>query len=161
VPIADGSVAVLKRKGDNSIKTAEDIVGKVVGTQLGSSQLIKLQAFDTTLKKEKGAGTKEIKEYVAYPEAYQDLANGRLDAVVNTKANLSSIMKKQPDAFEVTDTFGEKLWLSWAVRKEDKELLDFLNAKILELKANGKLAEMQTKWFGFTMDTPESDFLPK
>jgi polar amino acid transport system substrate-binding protein len=161
VPIADGTVAVLKRKGDNSIKTPEDIVGKVVGSQLGSAQLMALKTYDETLKKEKGAGAKEIKEYVAYPEAYQDLANGRLDAVVNTMANLSSIIKKQPDTFELTTTFGEKSWMAWAVRKEDKELLDFINAKILEMKASGKLAELQTKWFGFTMDTPESDYLPK
>jgi polar amino acid transport system substrate-binding protein len=52
VPIADGTVAVLKRKGDNSIKTPEDIVGKVVGSQLGSAQLMALKTYDETLKKE-------------------------------------------------------------------------------------------------------------
>jgi polar amino acid transport system substrate-binding protein len=163
VPIADGTVAVLKRKGDDSIKKPEDIAGKVVGTQLGSGQLKALKAYDETLKKDKGKGTKEIKEYVAYPEAYQDLANGRVDAVVNTMANLSSIMKKQPDAFEMIDTFGEKMWISWVARKEDRELLAFINEKILEMKKSGKLAELQKKWFGYTMETPEkeSEYLPQ
>ncbi|AJY77481.1 hypothetical protein VN24_03830 [Paenibacillus beijingensis] len=161
VPIADGTVAVLKRKGDDSIKSPEDIAGKIVGTQLGSGQLKALKEYDETLKKDKGKGTKEIKEYVAYPEAYQDLANGRVDAVVNTKANLASILKKQPDTFEMVDTFGNKMWISWVVRKEDKELLDFINEKILEMKSSGKLAELQTKWFGYTMETPESDYLPQ
>jgi polar amino acid transport system substrate-binding protein len=105
--------------------------------------------------------TKEIKEYAAFPEAYQDLANGRVDAVVNTNANLSSILKKQPDTFEMVGTFGAKQWISWVVRKDDKELMDYLNSKILEMKASGKLAELQKKWFGYTMETPETDYLPK
>lgn len=160
VPIGDGTLAVLKRKGDTSIQTPEDIVGKVVGSQLGSGQLKGLQAFNEELKV-KGEGVKEIKEYVGYPEAYQELANGRVDAVVNTKANLSTILKKSPDAFELVGTFGEPMWLSWAVRKGDTELLEFLNQEILKLRDSGQLEEMQMKWFGFKMDIPESGYLPK
>ena len=160
VPIADGTLAVLKRKGDSSIQKPEDIAGRVVGTQLGSGQLKGLQAYDEELKS-KGEGVKEIKEYVGYPEAYQELATGRIDAVINTKANLSTILKKNPDTYEMVDTFGEPMWLSWAVRKDDKELLEYLNSKILELRDNGQLEEMQMKWFGFTMDIPDSGYLPE
>ncbi|MEH7342412.1 transporter substrate-binding domain-containing protein [Bacillus sp. JJ1532] len=160
VPIADGTLAVLKRKGDSSIQKPEDIAGRVVGTQLGSGQLKGLQAYNEELKS-KGEGVKEIKEYVGYPEAYQELATGRIDAVINTKANLSTILKKNPDTYEMVDTFGEPMWLSWAVRKGDKELLEYLNSKILELRDNGQLEEMQMKWFGFTMEIPDSGYLPE
>ncbi|MFL6562094.1 MAG: transporter substrate-binding domain-containing protein, partial [Bacillus sp. (in: firmicutes)] len=123
VPIADATMAVLKRKGDSSIQKPEDIAGKVVGSQLGSAMLTSLQTFDKDLKA-KGDGTKEIKEYVAFPEAYQELATGRIDAVINTKANLAGVLKKNPDKYEIVGTFGEPMWIAWAVRKGDKELLD-------------------------------------
>jgi polar amino acid transport system substrate-binding protein len=153
VPIADGTVGILKRKGDNSIKTPADIKGKVVGTLQGSAYPKAVKDFEK--------GTKEIKEYAGFPEAYQDLANGRVDVVVNTNANLSAIVKKQPDTYELVGTFGDKKWISWVTRTQDKELLDYLNSKILEMKASGKLAELQKKWFGYTMETPEKDYLPK
>jgi polar amino acid transport system substrate-binding protein len=161
VPIADGTVAILKRKGDESIKGPEDIIGKVVGSQLSSGQMQTLKEFHEELKSTKGEGAKEIKEYVSYPEAYQDLATGRIDAVANSMANLSTVIKKQPDTFEIVGTFGAPMWFSWVVRKGDEELLDYLNKKILELRDNGQLSEMQKKWFGFTMETPDSGFLPK
>ncbi|WP_198025722.1 transporter substrate-binding domain-containing protein [Bacillus sp. J37] len=160
VPIADGTMAVLKRKGDSSIKVPDDIVGKVVGTQLGSGQLTALQAYNKELE-ESGGGVKEIKEYVGFPEAYQELATGRIDAVVNTKANLSGILKQSPATFEMVDTFGDPMWISWAVRKGDQDLLDYLNEQILELRDSGELAKMQEEWFGFTMDTPDSGYLPE
>jgi polar amino acid transport system substrate-binding protein len=161
VPIADGTVAILKRKGDDSIKSPEDIIGKIVGSQLSSGQMQSLNNYNDELKSTKGEGVKEIKEYVSYPEAYQDLATGRIDAVANSMANLSTVIKKQPDTFEIVDTFGEPMWFSWVVRKGDDELLDYLNERILELRDSGKLGEMQKKWFGFTMETPDSGFLPK
>jgi polar amino acid transport system substrate-binding protein len=160
VPIADGTMAVLKRKGDTSIENPEDIVGKVVGTQLGSGQLQSLQKYDEELKAN-GDGVKEIKEYVGFPEAYQELATGRVDAVVNTKANLSGILKQNPDAFELVDTFGDPVWISWAVRKGDQDLLEYLNEQILALGDSGQLAEMQKEWFGFTMEIPDSGYLPE
>ncbi|UGB33166.1 transporter substrate-binding domain-containing protein [Metabacillus sp. B2-18] len=160
IPIADGTMAVLKRKDDSSIKNPEDIAGKVVGTQLGSGQLQSLEKYNEELTAN-GGGVKEIKEYVGFPEAYQELATGRIDAVINTKANLSGILKQNPDTFEIVDTFGDPVWISWAVRKGDQDLLDYLNKQILELRNLGELAKMQEEWFGFTMDTPDSGYLPK
>jgi polar amino acid transport system substrate-binding protein len=161
VPVGDGTLAILKRKGDDSIQKPEDLIGKVIASQLGSGQLKGLKSYNEKLIAEYGKGAKEIKEYVGYPEAYQELETKRIDAVINTKANLSSILKKKPDTFELVDTFGEQMWLSWGVRKGDDELLQFINEKMLELRDSGKLAELQMKWFGFTMDIPDSGYLPK
>ena len=46
------------------------------------------------------------------------------------------------------------------VRPEDKDLREFINAKIGELKDSGKLKELQLKWFGFEMKTPDQGYLP-
>jgi polar amino acid transport system substrate-binding protein len=83
VPIAEATLAIAVRKDDNSIQKPEDIVGKVVGTQQASAPLGGLKVFNEQLVKTKGAGVKEIKEYIGFPELYVDLANGRVDAVAN------------------------------------------------------------------------------
>lgn len=162
VPIADGTLALLTRKDDNSIQNPEDIVGKTVGSQLSSGQMVGLEKYNDELIEKYGEGVKEIKEYIEYPEAYQELATGRIDAVANSKANLSVVMQEYPDTFEMTETFGEPMWFSWVVRKgsENETLLEYINNKIIELRDDGTLAELQEKWFGFTMDIPDRDFLP-
>lgn len=160
VPIADGTVAILKRKGDDSIKTIEDISGKVVGTQLASGPESALKAYDEELKAQGKEGVKDVKLYQAFPEAYMELASGRVDAVAQALPNLATLIKKQPDTYEVVGVLEEKIWISWVVRQGDEDLLKFLNEEIIKLKDSGKLAELQMKWFGFTMDTPTADFLP-
>ena len=50
VPIADATVALVKRAGDSSISKLEDISGKVVGSQAGSGQLKALMGYDQQLK---------------------------------------------------------------------------------------------------------------
>ena len=58
LPIADATMALVKRKGDASIKAPEDIAGHVVGSQAGSAQLQALQAFANGLKSA-GKGSRE------------------------------------------------------------------------------------------------------
>jgi polar amino acid transport system substrate-binding protein len=43
-----------------------------------------------------------------------------------------------------------------AFRKEDGALRDFVNAQLAQLKSDGTLAKLQEKWFGATMETPNS-----
>lgn len=50
VPIAESTVALLKRESDTSIASLDDLSGKVVGSQAGSGQLQILQSFNEQLK---------------------------------------------------------------------------------------------------------------
>ena len=162
LPIADATMAVIKRKGDDSIATAEDIAGKVVGSQAGSAQLQALEALAAELE---GAGTpvSDIRTYVDFGEAYADLAAGRLAAVVNSLPNQLEAARQRPDAFEVVlPTFGPKKYFAWAGRKdEDSASLNaFMDEQIRALNESGTLAELQRKWFGDVMELP-SDQLPE
>ena len=76
VPIADATAALMKRADDKSIVKPEDIAGKTVGGQKGTSQLEQLKAFAAKLPK-----PVEVKEYVDNNQSYADLAAGRIDAV--------------------------------------------------------------------------------
>jgi polar amino acid transport system substrate-binding protein len=146
-PIADATHYYVKRKGDASISSVKDLSGKTVGVQAGSALLARLPELDTTLKKDGGALGK-IVEYTSYPEAYQDLALGRTDYVVNTVINLKTLVAEKPGAFELGQAVSGKSFPAWAIAKGNTELQAFLNEFIAKEKASGRFAELQKKWFG-------------
>lgn len=162
LPVADATMAILKRKDDASITKPEDIAGKTVGSQTGSAQLQALEAFAAELNG-KGTPISGTKTYVDFSEAYADLGAGRLDAVVNSLPNLLEAARQRPDVFEVVlPTFGPKTYFSWAGRKDDDSaaLNTLIDAELRKLSESGKLAELQKKWFGATMELP-TDKLPE
>jgi polar amino acid transport system substrate-binding protein len=161
-PIADATLAILKRKGDESIKKPEDIIGKPVGSQSGSAQLQGLEAYNEELKAQNGEGASDIKSYVDFNEAYADLAAGRISAVFNSLPNLLYVAKTRPDIFEVVpDAIGPKKYFSWAGRNDadSASLNKFFDDEIAKLNKSGEMAELQKKWFGFEMPVP-ADRLP-
>ena len=50
--------------------------------------------------------------------------------------------------FEVGQAVSGKSFPAWAVAKDNKALLAFLNDFIAKEKASGRFAELQKKWFG-------------
>ncbi|MGO7592229.1 transporter substrate-binding domain-containing protein [Rhizobium leguminosarum] len=158
VPIADATMAVLKRKGDAEIAKPEDIAGKPVGSQAGSAQLAALEALATELKAA-GKGDVTVSTYTDFSEAYADLAAGRIHAVVNSLPNLLEAARQRPDIFEVVlPTFGPKTYFSWAGRNDadSASLNALIDAELLKLNKSGKLAKLQKKWFGAPMELPEA-----
>ena len=146
-PIADATHYYVKRKDDKSISSIKDLKGKTVGIQAGSALLARLPELNTMLEKE-GGKLGKIVEYTSYPEAYQDLALGRVDYVVNTIINLKTLVAEKPAVFELGQAVSGKSFPAWAVAKDNKELVAFLNEFIAKEKANGRFAELQKKWFG-------------
>lgn len=152
-PIADASVALLKRAGDNSIMKPADVAGKIVGGGKASAQLAQLVAFVNTLP-----GKTEVREYPGNNEAYADLAAGRIVAVGNSIANIAYVAQQRPDTFAVVKPpFGAKSYFGYIGRKDadSASLMDAVDAAILKMKKDGRLAALQKKWFGDTFDTPE------
>lgn len=158
VPIAEGTTWTMKRAGDDSIKTVEDLAGKVVGTQLSSAGEAASQEFEATLG---GDGYKELKLFTSYPETYLALANGEIDVVVQSLPNLAVVVKEQPGVFEMLGPIGSLSYMGWVTRPEDTDLRDYLSSQIIEMRDNGKLYEFQDKWFGFKMDIPDEGYLPE
>jgi polar amino acid transport system substrate-binding protein len=152
VPIADATAALMKRADDKSIMKPEDIAGKTVGGQKGTSQVAQLKEFAAKLPK-----PVEVKEYVDNNQAAADLAAGRIDATVNSLPNLAYAAQQRSDAFAVvTPPFGQPTYFSWVARLDDKTLVDALNAAILAVEADGTMAKIQKTWFGQTMDLPKT-----
>ncbi|ALP67191.1 MULTISPECIES: transporter substrate-binding domain-containing protein [Paraburkholderia] len=157
LPVADATTGVLLRNGDTSIKSPDDLNGKIVGSQTGSAQLQALQALDKKLKDAGGPGIKQIKQYVAFDEAYADLAVGRLDAVAQSVANLGPLMKSRPGVFALLpQTIGPKSYFAWVARKDSDSaaLVKLFSDGIARANRDGTMKKLQEKWFGSTMDVP-------
>jgi polar amino acid transport system substrate-binding protein len=144
-------------KAGSSINSATDLNGKTVGAQAGSAMLAELQAFDAELKAKGGAGIQKIVEYPSYPEAYQDLALGRTDAVVNTEINLRSLIEERKGVFTLGQAIAKPVYIAWALKKGNVETVKLLDDALLAMRSSGKLYELQQKWFGTSFkDMPAS-----
>ncbi|MCK0207710.1 transporter substrate-binding domain-containing protein [Starkeya koreensis] len=146
-PIADATHYYVTRKDDTSIKEIKDLSGKKVGVQTGSAQLEKLPELQAMLDKT-GGKLGEVTQYGSYPEAYQDLALGRIDYVINTIINLRSLVKDKPDVFALGQPVSGRTVPAWAIKKGNDGLVELMNAFLAEQKKNGNLAKLQEKWFG-------------
>ena len=73
--------------------------------------------------------------------------------------NIAFVAKQRPDTFEVVlPTFGAKSYFGFIGRKDADYagLDDALQAAMLKIKGDGRMAKIQQKWFGTTFDTPDS-----
>lgn len=153
-PIADATDALLKRPNEADIAKPADIAGKVVGAGKASSQLAQLQDYAKTLP-----APVTIREYVGNSDAYADLAAGRIAAVANSLTNIAYVAKQRPDTFAVVEpAFGPKSYFGYIIPKgtDSATLADALSAEIVKMKADGRLAALQKKWFGAAFATPDS-----
>jgi polar amino acid transport system substrate-binding protein len=155
-PIADATMAILKRTGEDDISSPEDIAGKVAAAQSGSAQLDALEALAAELE-EAGTPVEDIRTYTGVDEAYAELGTGRVDVVINSLPNLLEAERTRPEVFEVVGTFGDPVYFSWAGRdnEESASLNAFMDEQIQRLNEDGTLAELQEKWFGSPMDLPD------
>lgn len=151
-PIAEATVALLKKAGDKSVTKPEDIAGKAVGSGKATSQLAQLQKYAATLPT-----PATVKEYVSFNEAYADLATGRIVAVANSLPNIAFTAQQKKGVFEVVlPTFGEKSYFGFPERKDADYagLNDAVAGAMAKIKADGRMAKLQEKWFGVVFDTP-------
>jgi len=98
----------------------------------------------------------EIVRYGSFDEAYLDLANGRIVAVLGDASALEEGVINQAggEGYEfvgpsLTDPkwFGDGFGI--AVRKQDKDLTKKLDAAILAVRASGEYKAIQDKYFNY------------
>ena len=131
---------------DSDLTSAEPaaLAGKTVGAQASTTQSIYADDFYAK------AGA-DVKQYPTQDEAVADLSNGRLDAVVADKFVLTDWLKTTgKDCCKmVGDIKGTESETGIAVRKEDNELREKLNAAIDAIRADGTYDKIVAKYFDF------------
>ena len=150
-PIASATHYYVKRAGDDSIKSVADLSGKTVGVQAGSAQLARLPELKAMLAATGGTLGKVV-EYPSTPEIYADLANGRIDYMINAIIGAQSVVKERPKVFALGQPVSGAGFHGWMVAKGNTSLLDYLSGFIAHLRDTGRLAELQKKWFGQSFD---------
>ncbi|MEL6267432.1 MAG: transporter substrate-binding domain-containing protein [Pseudomonadota bacterium] len=153
IPYAEASQALLIRAEDEGkIAAIGDMSGKVLGVKLGSPGESMKDGLSAEIEAAKGAGFTEVKIYDDHPAAYLALSQGYVDGVLNTLPTLGQVMKDRPGAYAIVRPVGKPNWAGLAARKEDADLVAFLDQELTRLKDNGEIFALQEKWFGFEMD---------
>lgn len=139
-PYMQNHMVVVVNKG-SAIKTREDLIGKNVGVQKGSTALKAAQA-DEFVKQSK------LIEYDTNVLALTDLPTGRIDAIVLDEVVANYSIKEDQEKYVVlTDTLTEEEY-AVAFKKGNEELKNKVEKALKELIQDGKATEISQKWFG-------------
>lgn len=125
---------------DAPVKEAAELAGKVVGVQVDTTGQFAVEEVE---------GVKEIKKYGTILEAFQDLAAGRVEAVVNDEPVNAYIIATNEDykaKFANTGGIVTVNDYGYAVKKENTDLLAAMNAALKELRDEGVYQKICDKW---------------
>ncbi|WP_066315697.1 transporter substrate-binding domain-containing protein [Bacillus sp. FJAT-29814] len=134
-----GQILAVKAGNPLNIQSIEDVKGKVVGVQLGSTGETAVNSID---------GIKEVKKYDLTTDVFNDMGLGRVDAAVIGEVVGRYYMTTKPGVFEVTGEAFNVQPMGIAVRKGDTELKDALEKAVQTVEDNGTLSKISEKWFG-------------
>lgn len=138
-PYYTSGLIIMVDKNNNDIKSLEDLEGKRIACQIGT----------TGEKKSRSVAGATVTAFNTQSEASMELKNGGADAVINDAPVVDYYL--QQGGAEVAKTVGEKMEAEdygIAVKKENAELVAGINKAMAELKANGEFDKIYKKWFG-------------
>lgn len=120
----------------SEIAGAQDLKGKTVGVVLGTT-------FETKAR-ELGA---TVKTYKGDPDAFIDMSNGRIDAVMTDKIVGLNAIKKSNYPFKLAGelVYVEKMGI--AIRKDSPELLAAVNDALSKMMDDGAYKQISEKYF--------------
>ncbi len=123
------------RKDNDSIRSLEDCSGKTVGTLKGS-------LAERILEGKPGI---DVRSYDGQVNAYEDLLNGRLDAVLMDHIIALYNVATQPELRMAGSPVG-RLEYGIGIRKEDTQLLADVNRALSEMTSSGELRRILERW---------------
>ena len=136
------NVQIIVTKADSGLATKADLADKKIGLQAASSALDAVQADADTF-----AAFAAIEEYENNVLAFADLEIGRVDAVVvDSIVGYYYIQENGADFVVLEENFGDEDY-GVAVRLDETELGDALQAALNDMIADGTAAEISNKWF--------------
>jgi peptide/nickel transport system substrate-binding protein len=138
-PYFEAGQAIVVRADETEIETADDLAGKKVGVQLGTTG-------DMWLTDETEA---EVVRYEENTLAVQALAAGDVDAAVMDNPTAAEIVRANPELNLklLPGVYTEENY-GIAVRQDHPDALAAINAGLAAVKASGKYDTIWNKWFG-------------
>ncbi len=126
---------------DSDIAGREDLNGKIVGVQQGTTG-------DIYCTNEDGSSDIEVKEVRRYPkgmDAVSDLISGRIDAVVIDNFPATKLVEKNPDKIAKLDEALTEEEYAISLPK-GSNLKEVINAVISDLEASGAMDEIISQY---------------
>ena len=136
-----GQILVVKSEV-NGVTKLDDLKGKTVGAQIGTTG-----AFE--IDKVKAADKMNEKTYDDIGLAFEDLVNGRIDAVVcdnPTAANYALQNDKYKGKLKIVGERFTEEYYGVAVKKGNAKVLDVINAGLKKVLDAGENKAIEDKW---------------
>ena len=135
-------------RGDNEeIKSMEDLAGKTTCNSANSTYQLLAEKYGAT-----------VKDVESLSGTIDELMAGRVDATLNAEVSINDYMREQPDAdikIVAFDEDVEQVGMIMPYGDSSAALRDAINQALAELREEGKLAEISTKYFGIDITTNE------
>ena len=146
---------ILVVKKTSGIHSVEDMKGKVLGAQNGSSGMLDFEEHPEVLKNRVKGG--DADQYQSVNEAIIDLKNDRIDALLIDRVYADYYLTTEGivDEYDTIPSGFESESFAVGVRPADKKLLEALNQAFKELYQEGIFQQISQKWFGEDVATPE------
>ncbi|MEM0224542.1 MAG: basic amino acid ABC transporter substrate-binding protein [Desulfurococcaceae archaeon] len=142
IPYWEANQAIIVvRGGQFKPRGLEDLVGKTVGVQTGTTAEILITDYIN-----KTNANIQVKSYSSYILATQDLLNGRLDAVIVDEPVAQALQRKYNVEISASIETGEKYGL--AIKKGNAELLNAVNKALNEILNSQEWYDIISKYTG-------------
>jgi len=140
-PYVYSGAQLVVKKDNNTIEKLEDLKGKKIGVSLGSNYEQIIRDFDKN---------KEI-TVVTYEDdggMRQDLVLGRIDALMDDKVSAIAVVEENKIPVKLAGKDVEPLENAFPFtnNEENKGVVEKVNKAIADMKADGTLEKISTKW---------------
>jgi len=135
-PYVDAGQIITVRTGDTSIQSKDDLAGKIIGAQLGTTGEIEARAIEGV----------EYKPYDTYDLAFLDLMNGQIDAVIADNPTALGFIEKNPERLMTVGEVFTSEFYGIAICKNRQDLLDIINPALAAVIESGFVAELAAKY---------------
>ncbi|WP_195269090.1 ABC transporter substrate-binding protein [Eubacterium sp. 1001713B170207_170306_E7] len=140
----DGTV-IFGRKGDTEAKNARELENKKVGVQRDTNAASQAESIKVT------SGTSyDIIPFDSTLEQFDALEKKTVDYLITDLSVAKFYMKIKPDTYSITSNNLAERPVGIAIPKDEQAFADKVNEAIKKLKSNGKMDELNKKWFGDT-----------
>ncbi len=135
-PYYDAGQLVAVQIGNTDINGPADLAGKTAGAQIGTTGAMEIEKIQ-------GA---TLKNYDDIGQAFMDLMNGQIDAVVADSPLVYGYVGKNSDKIKAVGKVFTNEQYGIAVKKGADDLLAKINKGLKAVKDRGLLEELDNKW---------------
>lgn len=131
---AEAAQVIIVKEG-SEIKTPDDLMGKKIGVQTGTTGDIYADDIEEA----------DVQRFNKGLDAVMSLSQGKIDAVIIDREPSKVFVKENAGLAILDEAFTEEEY-AIAIKKGNAELLDKMNSAIKELKESGELKKIVDKY---------------